>query len=112
MPLQLLGDVHGDDLLLELGVPVVLDVVARTARQLGGDGGPPAPDGVVEGQDDPVLLLRVAAVLDVRAQVVEPPQPAAVAQPIQPYPPSMATGHAPALHGSAVQLPAVPQRMM
>ena len=74
----------GDCLLLELGVPVVLDVVVRPARQLGRDDGPPAPDGVVEGADDPVLLLRVAAVLDVRAQVVEPPQPAALAAPVQP----------------------------
>jgi hypothetical protein len=82
--LLLLLVVHGDGLLLELGVPVILDVVVRPAGQLGGDDGPPAPDGVVEGADDPVLLLRVAAVLDVRPQVVEPPQAAALAAPVQP----------------------------
>jgi hypothetical protein len=76
--------VHGQGLLLELGVPVVLDVVVRPAGQLGRDDGPPASDGVVEGADDEVLLLGVAAVLDVRAEVVQPPQPAALAAPVQP----------------------------
>jgi hypothetical protein len=76
-------DGEGERLLLELGVPVVLDVVVRPAGQLGRDDGPPAADGAVEGADDPVLLLRVPAVLDVRAQVVEPAQTAALAAPVQ-----------------------------
>ncbi|CAL4894756.1 unnamed protein product [Urochloa decumbens] len=75
----------GHGLLLELGVPVVLDVVVGPAGELGRDDGPPAPDGGVEGPDDPVLLLRVPAVLDVGAQVVEPPQAAALAAPVQPW---------------------------
>jgi hypothetical protein len=79
--------VEGDDgqsLLLELGVPVVLDVVVRPAGQFGGDDGPPAADGAVEGEDDPVLQFRVPAVLDIRAQVVEPPKPAALAAAVEP----------------------------
>nr|ACN31059.1 unknown [Zea mays] len=73
---------HG--LLLELGVPVVLDVVIGPAGELGRDDRPPAADGAVERPNDPVLLVGVAAVLDVRPQVVEPPQPAALAAPVQP----------------------------
>jgi hypothetical protein len=85
--LLLLLLVDGDDgqrLLLELGVPVVLDVVVRPAGQFGRDDGPPAADGAVEGEDDPVLQFRVPAVLDIRPQVVEPPKPAALAAAVEP----------------------------
>jgi hypothetical protein len=44
----------------------------------------PAPDADVEAADDPVFLLGEAAVPDVRPEVVEPPQPAAFAAPVQP----------------------------
>jgi hypothetical protein len=45
----------------------------------------PASDGAVEGADDVVLLLSVAPVPDVRPQVVEPPEPAALAAAVQPW---------------------------
>ena len=79
------ADVAGVVLLLELGVPVVLDVVVCAAGELGRDDGPPAADGSVEGADDAVLVVGVAAVPDVRAQVVEPPEAAALAAPVQPW---------------------------
>ena len=44
----------------------------------------PAPDGDVEAADEAVLVLGEAAVPDVRPEVVEPPQPAALAAPVQP----------------------------
>jgi hypothetical protein len=45
----------------------------------------PAPDADVEAADQPVLVLREAAVPDVGPEVVEPPEPAALAAPVQPY---------------------------
>ena len=45
----------------------------------------PAPDADVEAADQPVLVLREAAVPDVGPKVVEPPEPAALAAPVQPY---------------------------
>lgn len=44
----------------------------------------PASNRVVERADDVVLLLGVAAVLDVRPQVVQPPEPAALAAAVEP----------------------------
>jgi hypothetical protein len=72
------------ELLLELGVPVILDVVVRPPRQLRRDDRPPAPDGGEEAADDPILVVGEVAVLYVGPQVVEPPQPAALAAPLQP----------------------------
>lgn len=43
-----------------------------------------APELGVEGHDDGVLLGGEAAVADVRAEVVEPAQPAALAAPLEP----------------------------
>jgi len=48
----------------------------------------PAPDADVEAADQPVLVLREAAVPDVGPEVVEPPEPAALAAPVQPYKPA------------------------
>jgi hypothetical protein len=50
----------------------------------GGSGNSLASELGVEGDDDGVLLLGEAAVPDVWPEVVEPPQPAALAAPLQP----------------------------
>ena len=69
--------------LLEARVPVVLDAVVGPPGQVRGDEGPPAADGGVERADDVVLLRGEAAVTEARAEVVEPPQAAALAAPQQ-----------------------------
>ena len=43
----------------------------------------PAAYADVEAEDDPVLLLREPSVPDVRPEVVEPPEAAALATPLQ-----------------------------
>ena len=43
----------------------------------------PAADGSEEVADDPVLVVREATVLYVWPQIVEPPQPAALAAPLE-----------------------------
>lgn len=74
---------HDHELLLELGVPVVLDVVVGPPRKVRSDDGPPAPDGGEEVADDHVLLAGEVAVLYVGPQVVEPPQTAALPAPLE-----------------------------
>jgi len=44
----------------------------------------PVAELVVEADDGVLLLLAEVAALDVRAQVVDPPEPAALAAPQQP----------------------------
>ena len=46
----------------------------------------PVAELVVEADDGVLLLLAEVAALDVRAQVVDPPEPAALAAPLQPWP--------------------------
>lgn len=65
--------------LLQLSVPVVLDIVIGSARQLRSYNGPPASDVVVETANDVVLFLGETSVLDVGPEVIEPPQAAAFA---------------------------------
>jgi hypothetical protein len=102
------------ELLLELSVPVVLDVVVCPPWELRRDDRPPAisscsastlfvkvnisyiyiaigrkwapaSHGSEEAADDPVLVPREVTVLYVGPKVVEPAQPAALAAPLQPY---------------------------
>jgi hypothetical protein len=77
-------DAHPGQLLLELGVPVVLDVVVRPPRQLRRDHRPPVADDGVQLDDGLLLGVRELAVLEVGPQVVGPPEPAALAAPLQP----------------------------
>jgi hypothetical protein len=44
----------------------------------------PVPQDLVKRDDEVLLLLREAAALQVRAEVVDPPQAAALAAPLQP----------------------------
>jgi hypothetical protein len=71
-------------LLLEVRVPVVLDVVVSALRQVRRDGGPAVPQQRLEVDDEAVLLLGEPAAADARAEVVGPPQPAALAAPRKP----------------------------
>lgn len=92
--------------LLEARVPVVLDAVVGPPVEVRGDQGPPAADGGVERADDAVLVRGEAAVPDARAEVVEPPQAAALAAPAQPGLPRQSH---PATGGAAVPLDVAPQ---
>jgi hypothetical protein len=77
-------DAHLLELLLDVGVPVVLDLVVRPPRQPRRDLGPPVAELRVEVDDQRLFLLREEAALEVRPQVVGPPQPAALPAPQQP----------------------------
>lgn len=44
----------------------------------------PAADADVEAADDPILVLGEPAVLDVWPEVVQPPEPAALAASLEP----------------------------
>jgi hypothetical protein len=108
-------DAAGEELALDVRVPVVLYLVVRPARQPAGDQRPPDPEHtqkeaemvrkkiflgtavgsgrragllvaeeLVELDDELVLLLGEVAALEVRAEVVDPPQAAALAAPQQP----------------------------
>jgi hypothetical protein len=106
-------DAAGQQLALDVRVPVVLDLVVRPPRQLPRDERPPARDGPaddgkmiesrrreimvpaggrrtetecllvaeqgVELDDDLVVVVREVAALEVRAEVVHPAKPAALA---------------------------------
>jgi hypothetical protein len=106
-------DAAGQQLALDVRVPVVLDLVVRAPRQLPRDERPPARDGPaddgkmiesrrreimvpaggrrtetecllvaeqgVELDDDLVVVVREVAALEVRAEVVHPAKPAALA---------------------------------
>jgi hypothetical protein len=48
---------------------------------------PPVPQDLVERDDEVLLLLREAAALEVGAEVVDPPQAAALAAALQPCTP-------------------------
>jgi len=77
-------EAHLDEPLLEVRVPEVLDLVVRPARQVRRDRRPLVAEDGVEVQDGLFFLLRELAPLDVRPQVVGPPQPAALAASVQP----------------------------
>jgi hypothetical protein len=98
-------DAAGEELALDVRVPVVLYLVVRPARQPPGDQRPPekrakwsgkksavgsgrrpgllVAEQVVELDDELVLLLGEVAALEVRAEVVDPAQAAALAAPEQ-----------------------------
>jgi hypothetical protein len=71
-------DAHLPELLLDVGVPVVLDLVVRPSRQVRRDLGPPVAQLRVQVDHRFLLLLRQLPALQVRPQVVGPPQPAAL----------------------------------
>jgi len=71
-------------LLLHPRPPVVLDLVVRPPWQVLRDPRPPVSPLGMELEDEELLLRREVAALDVRLEVVEPPQPAALAGPLQP----------------------------
>ena len=71
------------ELLLDEGVPEVLDLVVGAARQLRGDLRPLVAEDGVEVDDEVLLLLGEGAPLQVRPQVVYPPKPAALPTPLQ-----------------------------
>ena len=54
------------------GVPVVLDGVLGTPRDVRGDVGPPVTEGLVRGDEESFLFLRPRSSLDVGAEVVVP----------------------------------------
>ena len=70
--------------LLHPRAPVVLDLVVGAAGQVLRDLGPAVAPARVQLQDEQLLLRRDAAAPEVRAQVVEPPQAAALARPAKP----------------------------
>jgi hypothetical protein len=74
-------DAHLPELLLDVRVPVVLDLVVRPPRQLRRDLGPPVAELLVQVDHRSLLLLRQQAALEVRPEVVGPPQPAALPAP-------------------------------
>uniref|UniRef100_A0A0A9D9Y1 Uncharacterized protein n=1 Tax=Arundo donax TaxID=35708 RepID=A0A0A9D9Y1_ARUDO len=77
-------DAHLLELLLDVGVPVVLDLVVRPPGEPRRDLGPPVAKLRVEIDHQRLLLLREEAPLEVRPQVVRPPQPAALPAPKKP----------------------------
>ena len=77
-------DPHGEQLLAEVRVPVVLDLVVGAAGELGGDGGPLVAEEGVEVDDELLLVVGKPAALDVRAEVVCPAEAAALAAAVEP----------------------------
>ena len=71
------------ELLLDARVPEVLDLVVGAPGQLRGDLRPLVAEDGVEVDDEVLLLLREGAPLEVRPQVVYPPQPAALPAPLK-----------------------------
>ena len=60
-------------------VPVVLDGIVRAAGEEAGDERPLVAVGVVGVEQPLLLLLRERPLVDPRVQLVEPPEPAALA---------------------------------
>jgi len=76
--LELLG------VLLHARAPVVLDLVVGAPREVLRDLGPAVAPARVQLQDEQLLLRCDAAAPEVGAEVVEPPEPAALASALQP----------------------------
>ena len=66
-------------LLLEVGVPVVLDVVVGSLREVRSNGGPPVAEQGLEVDDDAFLVGGEVAAADAGAEVVGPAEAAALA---------------------------------
>jgi hypothetical protein len=77
-------DVLGRLALLEVRPPVVLDLVVRPTGQAARNRRPPVSPESMELDDDALLLGRDLAALQIRSQIVHPPQPAALATSLQP----------------------------
>jgi hypothetical protein len=75
----------GEELALDVGVPVVLDLVVRPPRQPPGDQRPLVAEELVELDDELVFLVGEVAALEVGAEVVDPPEAAALPATQQPY---------------------------
>jgi hypothetical protein len=71
------------ELLLDEGVPEVFHLVVGASRQLRGNLRPLVAEDGVEVDDEVFLLLGEGAPLQVRPQVVYPPQPAALPTPLE-----------------------------
>ena len=71
-------------LLLEARVPEILDLIVSPPGQLCCNLRPPVPKDSMEFNDEVFLLLRERTSLEVRPQVVYPPQPAALATSLEP----------------------------
>jgi hypothetical protein len=65
--------------LLHSRAPVVLDLVVRAAGEVLGDLGPAVSPPGVQLQDEQLLLRRDASAPEVGAEVVQPPETAALA---------------------------------
>lgn len=63
----------GEPFLLQLGVPVVLDVVVRSSGQLRCYDRPPASYFVVEIAYDIIFIFSETTMLDIWSQIIEPP---------------------------------------
>lgn len=72
-----------NELLLDAGVPEVLDLVVGPAGQVFGNLRPPVAEYPVNVDDCPLLLRRERPPLEVGSQVVYPPQPATLATSLQ-----------------------------
>jgi hypothetical protein len=70
--------------LLHARAPVVLDLVVRAPREVLRDLGPAVAPPRVQLQDEQLLLRRDVAAPEVRAEVVQPPEAAALAGALQP----------------------------
>jgi hypothetical protein len=64
-------------------VPVVLDLVVGPTRQACGNCGPLVAENTVELDDDLLLFESETASLDVRSEVVGPPETAALPTPLE-----------------------------
>lgn len=74
----------GEELLLDGGIPEVLDLVVGSAGEMLGYLRPSVPQDSVDVDDGPFLLRTERAPLEIGSQVVYPPQPAALSASLQP----------------------------
>lgn len=81
--LRVLAHLDVVEAFLEVGVPVVLDLIVSALWQAAGYGRPPVSESCMEVEYQLLLLLGEMATLDVWPQVVRPPQPTALATPQQ-----------------------------
>lgn len=72
------------ELLLDARIPEILDLVVSPPRQLSCNLRPPVPKDSMELNDEVFFLLRECTSLEVRPQIVYPPQPAALAASLEP----------------------------
>ena len=76
-------DAHSEEALLQVRVPVVLNLVVSAPGEVAGNCGPPVAQQGVQVDDRLLLFGGESAALDVRPQVIRPPQSAALATPRQ-----------------------------